>query len=257
MKLITWNVNGIRAVAKKGFADFLLQQNPDILCLQESKAHREQCDPTLQMPTGYVSHWSSAKKAGYSGTVSYFRASTVMPKLVSHGIDIEEFDSEGRFVVSDHEEFLLYNVYFPNGGSGQVRHDFKQKFLRQFTTHLSDKIKQGREIILVGDYNVAHTDIDVHNPARLAKESGFLPEERAWFSEFLQIGFTDMFRQFHPDEAHKYTWWSQIERARMGNRGWRIDYICATAKLARRFVSCDHLDEQMGSDHCPVVAVLK
>jgi exodeoxyribonuclease III len=259
LKIITWNVNGIRAVAKKGFEEFLVKEKPDILCLQESKAHRDQCEPALHNPLGYESHWSSAKKAGYSGTVSYFNPNNpnAKPKAVRQGIGIDEYDSEGRFVISDHEDFLLYNVYFPNGGSGDVRHAFKQKFLKVFTGHLIEQIKAGREVILVGDYNVAHTDIDVYNPAKLSNESGFLPEEREWFTKFLKVGFVDMFRQFHPNEPDRYTWWSYFEKARVGNRGWRIDYICATPKIAKRFTSCNQLEDQMGSDHCPVVAEIK
>lgn len=254
MKIITWNVNGIRAIAKKGFNEFILNEGPDILCIQESKAHPDQCEPQLMNPMGYESHWSAAKKAGYSGTVSYFKQK---PNAVRHGIGVERFDTEGRFVVSDHDDFVLYNVYFPNGGSGDVRHSFKQEFLKVFTGHLIEVMKSGREVILVGDYNVAHTDIDVYDPVRLSKESGFLPEEREWFSLFLKTGFVDMFRQFHPNEPHRYTWWSYFEKGRLGNRGWRIDYICATPKIAQRFTRCDHLDDQMGSDHCPVVAELK
>lgn len=259
MKIITWNVNGIRAVAKKGFDEFLLTHKPDILCIQESKAHRDQCEPNLHHPHGYDSYWSAAKKSGYSGTVSYFNPENpaAKPLSVKHGIGIEEFDSEGRFVISDHGDFVLYNVYFPNGGSGEIRHNFKQKFLKVFTGHLIEVMRSGREIILVGDYNVAHTEIDVYDPVKLSKESGFLPEERHWFSLFLKVGFVDMFRQFHPNEPHRYTWWSYFEKGRLGNRGWRIDYICATPKIAQRFISCDIMDEQMGSDHCPVVGVLK
>jgi exodeoxyribonuclease III len=160
-------------------------------------------------------------------------------------------------VVTDHGQFLLYNVYFPNGGSGPERHDFKQEFLREFTTHLQSKIKAGREVILVGDYNVAHADIDVYAPDKLGDESGFLPEERAWMTHFLAAGFADMFRQFHPQEAHRYTWWSNFNKARLLNRGWRIDYICATKGIAAKFMDCDQLEDQTGSDHCPVVATLR
>lgn len=258
MKLITWNVNGIRAVAKKGFIPFINEQSPDILCLQESKAYKEQVPPEIVNIPGYKSYWSSAKRAGYSGTVTYIKeAFELQPTEIQYGIGVEKFDSEGRFVVTDHKKFILYNVYFPNGGSGEERHLFKQEFLKEFTQHLKEKIKEGREIILVGDYNVAHQDIDVHDPVRLSKESGFLPEERQWFSGFLEVGFHDLFRKFHSNEKQRYTWWSYFEKARIVNRGWRIDYICSTHDLALQAISADQLEEQTGSDHCPVVAEFK
>lgn len=252
MKIITWNVNGVRAVAQKGFFEFIEKLDPDILCLQETKAHPDQVSPEIVNPKNRKSYWSSALKRGYSGTATYVKDSVE----ASSGIGIKKFDSEGRFVITDHKDFLLYNVYFPNGGSGEERHDFKQEFLRKFTAHLKLQMKAGREIILVGDYNVAHTEIDVYDPKRLSKESGFLPEEREWFTQFLSMGFVDLFRHFHPNEPHRYSWWSYRENARIGNRGWRIDYICATQGLLKKFKSCDILDEVTGSDHCPVVAEL-
>ncbi|OFZ12167.1 MAG: exodeoxyribonuclease III [Bdellovibrionales bacterium RBG_16_40_8] len=253
MKIITWNVNGIRAVAKKGLFEFISKLDPDILCLQETKAHPEQVEPELLNPFGRHGHWSVAQRPGYSGTVTYAKTAT---KDVHLGIGIKKFDSEGRFVITDHGDFLLYNVYFPNGGAGEERHLFKQEFLKKITLHLKTHISTGREIILVGDYNVAHRDIDVYDPKKLTNQSGFLPEERAWFSEFLSLGFVDLFRNFHPEARHRYTWWSYLEKARLGNRGWRIDYICATKKLAGRFTCCEILDDVTGSDHCPVVAEL-
>jgi len=253
MKIITWNVNGIRAVAKKGLFAFIAQEDPDILCLQETKAHPDQIEPELLNPFQRVGYWSSAFRPGYSGTVTYVKSP---PQAVHYGIGIKKFDSEGRFVITDHGDFLLYNVYFPNGGSGEERHLFKQEFLKLFTQHLNKDIKSGREVILVGDYNVAHQDIDVYDPKKLITVSGFLPEEKKWFGEFLDIGFVDLFRRFHPEEKHRYTWWSYLEKGRLGNRGWRIDYICATKGIATKVKSCEILDEVHGSDHCPVVATL-
>ena len=253
MKIITWNVNGIRAIAKKGLFEFISKLDPDILCLQETKAHTDQIEPELLNPFGRQGHWSVAHRPGYSGTVTYVRTAAVG----SHkGIGIKKFDSEGRFVLTDHGDFILYNVYFPNGGSGEERHLFKQEFLKKLSQHLKSQIDSGREIILVGDYNVAHQDIDVYDPQKLARESGFLPEERAWFGDFLSLGFVDLFRHFHPGAQHRFTWWSYLEKARLGNRGWRIDYICATQKLVTRFKSCEILDDVTGSDHCTVVAEL-
>lgn len=251
MKIISWNVNGIRAAQKKGFLDFVKRENADIVCLQETKAHKDQLDPILHHPTpDYSSYWSSAKKKGYSGTVTYTKEE---PLKVEYGIGVEKFDTEGRFVITHHKDFVLYNVYFPNGASGQERHLFKQEFLHVFTEHLLQQIQiHKKNIILVGDYNVAYRDADVYDPVRLAKTSGFLPEERQWFETFLQQGFIDSFRYKYPDVKDKYTWWSYFELARPANRGWRIDYVCTSHSLKNRILDAGIMDEQEGSDHCPV-----
>jgi exodeoxyribonuclease-3 len=254
MKIVTWNVNGIRASHKKGLAEFVKNEKPDILCLQETKAHIDQVEDEAKH-LGYKHYfWSSAVRKGYSGVATFTDAE---PKQNDIGWGQTEYSSEGRIVMTDHGGFDLYNIYFPNGGSGEERHGFKQKFLKDLNSHLKEKIKKGREIIVVGDYNVAHLEIDVHDPQRLSKESGFLPEERAWFDSFLALGFTDTFRMFHADEAKRYSWWSYRELARISNRGWRIDYICVTKGLEKSVVSADILDQVQGSDHCPVVATLK
>ena len=254
MKIITWNVNGIRACAKKGFLDFFEQQDPDILCIQETKAHPGQLEHELLKPFDRYAYWSSAYKKGYSGTVTYLKEE---PAAVAHGIGIRKFDSEGRFVVTDMGQFVLFNVYFPNRAAREERHLFKQEFLAKFTKHLKKLIDSGREVIVVGDYNVAHLEYDVHDPVRLSKSSGFLPEEREWFDYFLSVGFYDAFRQFHPDKKDEYSWWSYRENARKNNRGWRIDYICVTKGLIPRLKSASILQDQMGSDHCPVVVELE
>lgn len=254
MKIITWNVNGIRACAKKGFLDFFKKENPDLLCLQETKAHPEQLTDSLISPLGRESYWSSAEKKGYSGTVTYVKEK---PKSIKYGIGIKKFDREGRFVVTEHKDFDLYNVYFPNGAASDERHDFKQLFLKKFTQHLRRERKKGKEIILVGDYNVAHKEFDVHDPKRLSKVSGFLPEERSWLSDFLEKDFVDSFRYLYPDKLDQYTWWSYREKARERNRGWRIDYICVTPGLVKRIKKVRILNKQEGSDHCPVVLELK
>jgi exodeoxyribonuclease-3 len=254
VKLISWNVNGIRALYKKGFVEFIEREDPDIFCVQETKAHLEQCEPILAAPAGRVSHWSSATRKGYSGVATFSRTE---PKSVRKGIEMPEYDSEGRFVITDHGDFLLYNIYFPNGGSGQPRHDFKQKFLADLNAHLKPIVKSGQPVIVTGDYNVAHREIDIYDPVKLAGESGFLPEERAWFDSFLELGFVDTFRHFHPDQRDKYTWWSYLERGRqMGNRGWRIDYFCITPNLLPRLKRAEVMDKVMGSDHCPVMIEL-
>lgn len=253
MKIISWNVNGIRAAYKKGFVEFIEREEPDLLCVQETKAHKEQVEPVLVNPAGRMSFWSSATRKGYSGVATF---ATREPKAVSYGIGLSEYDSEGRFVITEHDDFTLYNIYFPNGGSGPERHAYKQRFLKDLAAHLRPLVEAGRSIVVVGDYNVAHREIDIYDPVRLAGESGFLPEERAWFDEFLALGFVDTFRHFHPDARERFTWWSYLERGRLGNRGWRIDYVCVTRNLVPRLVRAEVLDGQHGSDHCPVLVEL-
>lgn len=257
MKIISWNVNGIRAVGKKGFLPFIEREAPDVLCLQETKAHFDQVENSIREPHGMKGAWSSALRKGYSGVATMERQDSRLPvREWIPRIGIEKYDSEGRVVITDHGPFLLYNIYFPNGGSGPDRHDFKQVFLADLYEHLSAKIKQGRELVLVGDYNIAHREIDVYDPIKLAQESGFLPEERAWFDRFLSLGFVDTFRHFRPDEKGAFTWWSYVERARPVNRGWRIDYICVTTGLVPSLKAARVMDEIEGSDHCPVMVEL-
>ncbi len=254
MKIISWNVNGIRACYKKGLTDFVNSENPDVLCLQETKAHIEQVEDGAKNLGQPYFYWSSAIRKGYSGVATFTKEE---PLQVSKGIGHQEYDSEGRIVITDHGKFELYNIYFPNGGSGEERHLFKQKFLQDLNTHLKEKIKLGRPLVVVGDYNVAHNNRDVYDPVRLSKESGFLPEERQWFDQFLDLGFIDTFRKFKPTEEKRFSWWSYRELARISNRGWRIDYVCITKDLEKFLVSADILDQVEGSDHCPVVAELQ
>lgn len=249
MKIVSWNLNGIRACYKKGLTDFIQAESPDILCVQETKAHLDQVEPAVQS-LGYPHYyWSSAKKKGYSGVATFCLKE---PIEVKTGIGNDAYDSEGRFVISRHPDFELFNIYFPNGGSGEERHQFKQKFLNDLSQHLKKVLDQGRNVIVVGDYNVAHKEIDVFDPVRLSKESGFLPEERDWFDSFLNLGFVDCFRKFHPDLKNKYSWWSYRELARISNRGWRIDYICVSTELAKKVTKASIHDTVEGSDHCPV-----
>ena len=253
MKIVSWNVNGIRACYKKGLLDFISSEKPDILCLQETKAHIEQVEENARKLGYQFSHWSSAVRKGYSGVATFHNdEATDVQKGVGH----HHYDSEGRFVITHHKHFDLYNIYFPNGGSGDVRHDFKQNFLKDLYEHLKAELKKGREIIVVGDYNIAHTEVDIYDPVRLSKESGFLPEERAWMTSFLELGFVDTFRHLNPQAKERYSWWSYREFARVGNRGWRIDYICVSKGLEKHIKSADILDHVEGSDHCPVVVTL-
>lgn len=251
VRLATWNVNGIRACYEKNLPQFIADQKPDILCLQETKAHIDQVEPQIQKLNYKYSYWSSAHRKGYSGVATFANEA---PYVVNRGFDIPKYDNEGRIVWTRHEHFDLYNIYFPNGGSGDERHQYKQDFLKDLRIHLDFEMKRGREIILVGDYNVAHKSIDVYDPIGLSTVSGFLPEEQKWFGEFLESGFVDCFRHFHPTEKNMYSWWSYKEMARKKNNGWRIDYICVTPGLVANLKSCDILMAQEGSDHCPVTA---
>jgi exodeoxyribonuclease-3 len=253
MKIVSWNVNGIRACYKKGITDFIEAEEPDILCLQETKAHIDQCEEAIQKLGYDHAYWSSAVKKGYSGVATFLLKE---PVGFSKSVISPAYESEGRIMLTEHEKFDLYNIYFPNGGSGEERHNFKQKFLKELNAYLKTQIKKGKEIVVVGDYNVAHKDIDVHDPVRLSKHSGFLPEEREWFAQFLELGFIDTFRQFKPDEKDRYSWWDMRTISRPSNRGWRIDYICITNGLKKYLQSADILDEVYGSDHCPVVMEL-
>lgn len=254
IKLVTWNVNGIRASYEKGLKQFVDDYAPDILCLQETKAHKEQVEPAKQTLGYEHNYWSSAERKGYSGVATF---TNIKPKKITTTIDNPAYEKEGRIVCTQYEFFDLYNIYFPNGGSGEERHNFKQKFLKELLSHLKFELKKGKEIVVVGDYNVAYLEYDVHDPVRLSRESGFLPEEREWFKAFLSAGFTDAYRHFYPDKKDIYSWWSYRELARPKNRGWRIDHICVSPGLVAHLKDCDVLMKQEGSDHCPVAVSFK
>ncbi len=254
MKIVSWNVNGIRACYKKGLMEFLDDQCPDFLCLQETKAHIDQVEDGAKTLGYQNSYWSSAVRKGYSGVATF---SDIKPLVVERGIGNQKYDSEGRIVISKLPQFDLYNIYFPNGGSGEERHGFKQQFLKDLNVHLKAQLKAGKSVVVVGDYNVAHNEMDVYDPVRLSKTSGFLPEERQWFEDFLKLGFVDTFRHFHPQKKEQYSWWSYRELARIGNRGWRIDYVCISKSLLPHLKSAEILMSVEGSDHCPVVAELE
>ena len=248
MKIISWNVNGIRACAKKGLLDFVQKEKPDFFCVQETKAIKEQAEKEVQT-LGYESHfWVSAQKKGYSGVATF----TNQPCEHMKGWGQEKYDNEGRIIITKTKDFHLYNIYFPNGASGVERHLFKQQFLKDLSEHLKTQLAQGVPIVLVGDYNVAHREMDVYDPVKLAGESGFLPEERQWFDGFLKLGFVDTFRHFYPDQRQTYSWWSYQEFARISNRGWRIDYVCVSKDLVPKLKSAAVLMDVVGSDHCPV-----
>lgn len=251
MKIATWNVNGIRAVFKKGFTDFVHKVNPDVLCLQETKVHPDQLKD-FQKNLYPCEYWSvCGRKKGYSGTAVFSKK----PALnIWKGMEIKKFDWEGRIIAFEDQNFVLISVYFPNGALTRERHLFKQEFLRRFPWFLTElRKKTEKELIIVGDYNVAYKDIDVYSPKTLQNTSGFLPEERKWFEEFLEQGYMDVYRYFYPDKKNIYTWWSLRQKARKLNHGWRIDHICTTKNLKSRLQSIQIYDQQEGSDHCPVL----
>ena len=254
MKITSWNVNGLRACGKKGFLEFVRAAAPDLLCLQETKAHPEELEDALRTAAGYRFSFfsSSARRKGYSGTAVF---SNRRPLRVSGAMGIKKFDLEGRWVIAEFEKFVLLNVYFPNGSQTEERHLFKQEFLSRFKDYvLSLEKKRNKPLIIVGDWNTAYLDIDVHSPQALQKESGFLPEERKWLSDFFKNGFIDVFRFFYPKEQGAFTWWSYRERARERNRGWRIDHISVSEVLASRLKGARIHSDQAGSDHCPIHA---
>jgi len=248
VRIISWNVNGVRAIQKKGFIDWLHEESPDILCLQETKGHPDQLDAKLLAPDGYKTYWSAAEKKGYSGTAIFTKKE---PKAVREGLGVREFDTEGRTLAADYGDFILFNIYFPNGGHGNKRVPFKMAFYDAFLKKAKALINKGRKVIVCGDVNTAHTEIDLARPKQNEKNTGFLPEERAWVTKFIENGFVDTFRHFHKDGGH-YTWWDYKTRARERNIGWRIDYFFTSQNLLPNLKNAFILDEVLGSDHCPV-----
>ena len=248
LRALSWNVNGIRAAHRKGFLDWFAGENPDILCLQESKILAEQVPEALKEVEGYTSYFSSPERKGYSGVALY---SKTEPRQVSYGFGIDLFDREGRVIVADYPEFLLYNVYFPNGKSSADRLEYKMQFYDAFLETVESARKTGRDIIICGDVNTAHHEIDLARPKANEKTSGFLPEERAWVDKLLDRGYVDTFRVFN-QESGQYTYWDQMTRARDRNVGWRIDYFFVNQELAGRLKGAYILADVMGSDHCPV-----
>jgi exodeoxyribonuclease-3 len=254
MKIVTWNVNGIRAVAQKGFFDWMKREDPDILCLQETKAHPTQLEPSLLSPQGYKTHWSSAQKKGDSGVALYLKKD---PINVKEGLDVEAFDQEGRTLITEYEDFILFNGYYPNGQHDLGRVGFKLKY-SDTVLEKAKALQQEKKkpIILTGDFNTAHKEIDLARPKENEGNTGFLPEERAWIDKLVQNGFIDIFREFEPGPQH-YSWWSYRAGARPRNIGWRIDYFFITPDLKDRVERVYHQPQVMGSDHCPIVLELK
>ena len=248
MKLLSWNVNGIRAAARKGLGDWLQVARPDVLCIQETKAWPEQVDADLLHPPGYQSWWASAQKKGYSGTCIY---SVAEPEEVVEGLGIAPFDAEGRVLTARFADFTLVNAYFPNGQRDHARVPFKMEFCAAFLAHCESRRRRGERLILCGDFNTAHRDLDLKRPRENKNTTGFLPVERDWMDQFIAAGYIDIFRRLHP-EPDCYTWWSNRKGVRPRNIGWRIDYHFISDDLADFAQDAYHLPEVMGSDHCPI-----
>ncbi len=248
-KIISYNVNGIRAAISKGFIDWLMLENPDIICLQELKAQTEQI-PILDFESiGYRCFCYPAEKKGYSGVAIFTKQ---QPDQVQFGMGIEKYDREGRFIRADYGDVSVVSVYHPSGTSGDERQDFKMQWLADFQNYIKELQKTRPNLILCGDYNICHEPIDIHDPIRNAKSSGFLPEEREWIDGFMKSGFVDSFRKLHPNEAHQYSWWSFRTRARDRNLGWRIDYELVSESIANRMKNAGILQDVVHSDHCPI-----
>lgn len=250
MKLISWNVNGIRACVGKNFMEFFNEADADIFCLQETKLQENQIDLKLE---GYYQYWNYAQKKGYSGTAIFTKKE---PISVTYGIDIEEHDQEGRVITLEFEDFHMVTVYTPNSQNELKRLDYRMKWEDDFREYLK-KLDEIKPVIVCGDLNVAHKEIDLKNPKTNRKNAGFTDEERNKFTELLEVGFIDTFRYFYPDEENIYSWWSYRFKAREKNAGWRIDYFCASEKLKDRLVSAKIHTEILGSDHCPVELVIE
>ena len=253
VRFLSWNVNGIRAAYKKGFIDWFAKEKPEILCVQETKAMKEQLSDDLINIDGYASYFSSAERKGYSGTATYTK---IKPAEVKNGIGVKKFDSEGRFLVTDFSDFILFNIYFPNGKAKKERLQYKMDFYEAFLKHLKKLLKQDKKIVVCGDVNTAHKEIDLARPKANEKISGFLPQEREWIDKLLETGFIDTLRVFN-QKPEQYTWWDMMTRARERNVGWRIDYFFISENLRDNLKNAFILPEVMGSDHCPVGVELK
>ena len=251
MKLITYNVNGIRAALRKGFADWLKDRNPDIVCLQEIKANPDQFEENVFTEVGYKCFWNPAKKKGYSGVAILSKKE---PNHIEYGCGIEEIDFEGRVIRVDYDNFSVMSVYFPSG-SNPERQSFKMEFLVLFYNYIIELKKVIPNLIISGDYNICHTEMDIHNPKVNKNSSGFLPEEREWVSQFIASGFIDSFRHLNKD-PHHYSWWSYRANARAKNLGWRIDYNMISNSLLPKLKRSQILPAAKHSDHCPVLVEL-
>ncbi len=248
IKILSWNVNGLRAVHKKGFLDWFGKVNPDILCIQETKAHEEQLPDELKNISGYNSYFCSGERKGYSGVALYTKEK---PISIKKSFGDAKFDNEGRILIAEYPGFYLFNIYFPNGKASPERLKFKMEFYDAFLDYANKLKKKGNKIIVCGDVNTAHKEIDIARPKENSTVSGFLPEERAWIDRFIEKGYIDTFRIFN-QEPNNYTWWDMVTRARERNVGWRIDYFFVSENTKDEIKDAFILPDVMGSDHCPI-----
>ena len=254
MRIISYNVNGIRAAIKKGFFEWLKTNPADIICIQETKASKDDVDLKQLDEMGYQHYWYSAQKKGYSGVAVFTK---IKPDKVEYGNGNKVSDDEGRIIQLTFKDILLINAYFPSGTSGDERQTFKYAWLDEFHEWVNKMKKKNPKLILCGDYNIAHKEIDIHDPKGNKNNSGFLPQEREWLTKFLDNGWIDSFREFHP-EPHRYSWWSQrFPTVRLNNKGWRIDYITVTEALKKQLKDAEIYPDVIHSDHCPVYLELK
>jgi exodeoxyribonuclease-3 len=249
MKIYSYNVNGIRAAVNKGLVNWLSQENPDIICFQEIKANDEDIPKALFEELGYKTYWYSAQKKGYSGTAIL---SKIEPNEIIIGCNHELYDFEGRVISLAFDNFYLINTYFPSGSSGDIRQDIKMEFLNFYYDYIQQINAKYKNVIVVGDYNIAHTEIDIHDPKGNKNSSGFLPEERAWMDKWFGGVMQDSFRLFHPEKKDIYSWWTYRAGARPKNKGWRIDYISVSDSLKKELKSASIHNDAEHSDHCPI-----
>ncbi|MEM0951923.1 MAG: exodeoxyribonuclease III [Cyanobacteria bacterium P01_H01_bin.74] len=252
-RIVSWNVNGIRAGIKKGFFDWLTAEQADIIGVQETKIAADQLTLEMISPQGYRTYWAHAEKRGYSGVALFSKEE---PLSVAEGFGIAEWDTEGRVVVAEYPEFVLYNIYYPNGGRGDDRIQYKLDFYDVFLDHAEAKRKAGKKIVAIGDFNTAHHPIDLARPKDNETITGFLPIERAWLDKFTAMGYIDTFRHFYPEAKEMYSWWHMRTFARNRNVGWRIDYCFVSPELKENLVEAQIHTETQGSDHCPVSLTL-
>ncbi|KAA6319719.1 Exodeoxyribonuclease [termite gut metagenome] len=253
MKIITYNVNGLRAAVTKGFPEWLEQESPDVICIQETKLQPEQCPTEIFEALGYKTYLYSAQKKGYSGVAILTKQE---PDHITYGMGMNLYDNEGRFLRADYGDISVVSVYHPSGTSGEERQAFKMEWLEAFQKYVTELQKSRPKLILCGDYNICHEAIDIHDPVRNATSSGFLPEEREWMTRFLSAGFIDTFRFLYPDKQ-EYTWWSYRSNSRANNKGWRIDYCMASEPLRPALQNARILNDAVHSDHCPMLLTIK
>ena len=253
IKILSWNVNGIRAVRGKGFLEWLQKESPDILCLQETKAMPDQLDDDLLEPRGYQVYWNYPERKGYGGVATFTRE---IPVHIDYDFSAPEFNTEGRVLITEYPEFTIFNVYFPNGKKDDARLKYKLDFYDAFLDFTEQLRHKGKKLIICGDYNTAHNEIDLARPRENTKVSGFLPIERAWMDRLVSLGYIDTFRHFSQEPEH-YTWWDLKSGARARNVGWRLDYFFITENLLDSLSSAFIMSDVMGSDHCPVGIILK